>query len=97
MFSKIKARYRGLGPFFVLWSTQSLSALGSAMTSFALVVWSYQQWGSALSTGLLSVCSYAPYVALSIFSGALSDRWDKRKTCLLYTSRLPRKTSYMSF
>ena len=39
MFSKIKARYRGLGPFFVLWSTQSLSALGSAMTSFALVVW----------------------------------------------------------
>ena len=60
MFSKIKARYRGLRPFFVLWSTQSLSALGSAMTSFALVVWSYQQGGSALSTGLLSVCSYAP-------------------------------------
>ena len=86
MFSKIKACYRGLGPFFVLWSTQSLSALGSAMTSFALVVWSYQQWGSALSTGLLSVCSYAPYVALSIFSGALSDRWDKRKTMLLCDS-----------
>ena len=86
MFSKIKARYRGLGPFFVLWSTQSLSALGSAMTSFALVVWSYQQWGSALSTGLLSVCSYAPDVALSIFSGALSDRWDKRKTMLLCDS-----------
>ena len=31
MFSKIKACYRGLGPFFVLWFTQSLSALGSAM------------------------------------------------------------------
>ena len=47
-------------------STQALSALGSAMTSFALVVWSYQQQGSALTTALLSVCSYAPYVVLSM-------------------------------
>ncbi len=69
--------------FLVLWLTQSFSALGSAMTSFALVIWSYQQQGSALVTALLSVCSYAPYVIMSIFAGALSDRWDKRRTMLL--------------
>lgn len=70
----------GLGQFLILWSTQALSALGSAMTSFALVIWSYQQQGSALTTAGLAVCSYAPYVLLSIFAGSLGDRWDKRKT-----------------
>lgn len=72
-----------LRPFLILWATQSLSSLGSAMTSFALVIWSYEQQGSALSTALLSVCSYAPYVIMSIFSGALSDRWNKKYTMLL--------------
>ena len=76
----------GLGPFLLLWSTQSLSSLGSAMTSFALVIWSYQQQGSALTTSLLSVCSYAPYVLMSIFAGALSDKWNKKMTMLLSDS-----------
>ncbi len=68
--------------FLLLWLTQSVSALGSAMTSYALVIWSYSQEGSALITALLMVCSYAPYVICSVFAGALSDRWDKKKTML---------------
>jgi len=68
--------------FLALHLTQALSSLGSAMTNFALIVWSYQAEGSALTTALLSVCSYAPYVLVSIFAGALSDRWDKRRTML---------------
>lgn len=72
-----------LGPFLRLWSTQTFSALGSSMTSFALVIWAYEQSGSALTTALLSICSYAPYVLLSIFAGALSDRWNKKATMLI--------------
>lgn len=82
MKSKLKT-FSELRPFILLWSTQSLSALGSAMTGFALVIWSYGQSGSALSTALLSICSYAPYVVLSIFAGALSDRWNKKVTMLV--------------
>jgi len=74
---------KGLEQFLILWSTQALSGLGSAMTSFALVIWSYQQQGSALTTAGLSIASYAPYVLLSIFAGSLVDRWDKRKTLVL--------------
>ena len=73
---------KGLKYFLILWSTQSLSSLGSAMTSFALVIWSYQQQGSALTTAGLSIASYAPYVLLSVFAGSLVDRWDKRKTLI---------------
>ena len=69
--------------FLLLWVTQSFSALGSAMTSYALVIWSYRQKGSALMTALIMVCSYAPYVIFSIFAGALSDRWNKKMTMLV--------------
>ena len=69
--------------YLLLWFTQMISGLGSAMTAYALVIWSYTQAGSALRTALLMVCSYAPYVICSIFAGALSDRWDKKKTMLI--------------
>lgn len=72
-----------LRPYLIFWSTQALSALGSGMTSYALVLWLYLRSGSALGTALLSVCSYAPYVVLSIFAGALSDRWNKKHTILV--------------
>lgn len=72
-----------LRSFIILWLTQSLSALGSSMTGFALIIVLYKSSGSALTTALLSVCSYAPYVLMSIFAGALSDRWDKKATMLV--------------
>ena len=80
---KLNRNKNGLRPFLTLWSTQAFSALGSSMTGFALILWSYQQHGSALTTALLSVCSYAPYVLLSIFAGIISDRWDKKRTMLV--------------
>ena len=76
-------KYQSLKPYLLLWSTQSLSALGSAMTGYALILWLYRQRGSALETALLSICSYAPYVLVSIFAGALSDRWNKKRTMLV--------------
>ena len=68
--------------FLLLWGSQLISGLGSAMTGYALVIWSYTQKGSALVTAMLMVCTYAPYVLFSIFAGALSDRWDKKKILL---------------
>lgn len=80
---KIKKINKNLRSYLILWATQSISTLGSAMTGYALVLWLYLDSGSALQTALLSVCSYAPYVIMSIFAGALSDRWDKKKTMLI--------------
>ncbi len=76
-------RNKSLKQFYILWSTQSLSHLGSAMTSFALTLWLYDKTGSALSTAALRICTYAPYVVMSIFAGALSDKYDKKKTMLV--------------
>lgn len=77
---------KNLKAYILLWGTQSLSALGSGMTSYALVLWLYLSSGSALRTALLSVCSYMPYVVMSIFAGALSDKWNKKMTMLVCDS-----------
>lgn len=72
--------------FGILWLTQAFSSLGSSMTNFALILWLYQETGSALTTALLSGCSYAPYVIMSIFAGALSDKWNKKAVMLVCDS-----------
>lgn len=71
-----------LKDFLILWSTQSVSQLGSSITTFALTLWLYEKTGSSLSTAALTICSYAPYVLMSIFAGALTDRFSKKKTML---------------
>lgn len=78
-----KFEQKQMRSYLLLWFSQMVSGLGSAMTAYGLVIWSYTQSGSALRTALLMVSSYAPYVLCSIFAGALSDRWDKKKTMLV--------------
>lgn len=74
---------KNLRTYLLLWGTQTFSALGSGMTNYALVLRLYMKNGSALETSLLAVCSYAPYVLMSIFAGTLSDRWNKKRTMLV--------------
>lgn len=78
-----KNELRELKNFLILWSTQSVSQLGSSITAFALTLWLYEKTGSSLNTAALTICSYAPYVLMSIFAGALTDRFDKKKTMLV--------------
>lgn len=72
-----------LKDFLILWSTQSISQLGSSITTFALTLWLYGKTASSLSTAALTICSYVPYVLMSIFAGALTDRFDKKKMMLI--------------
>ena len=82
----MKNKIKELKAFIILWLTQSFSALGSAMTNFALVIWLYNDSGSALTTALLTICSYVPYVLMSIFAGAISDKWNKKVIMLVCDS-----------
>ena len=74
---------KDLKVFYILWSTQGLSQLGSSITAFALTLWLYEKTGSALNTAALTICTYVPYILMSIFAGALSDRFDKKRTMLV--------------
>lgn len=69
--------------FIILWITQTLSRLGSSLTPFALILWAYGESGSALSTALLTVSTYVPYILLSLPIGAITDRMNKKILMLI--------------
>ena len=68
--------------FIILWSSQAVSSLGTAMTNFALIIWAYEQQGTASSIALLAVCSYLPSILFCFAAGTLADRWNKKKIML---------------
>ncbi|MGB3444311.1 MAG: amino acid adenylation domain-containing protein [Actinophytocola sp.] len=58
---------------------QFASLIGSGLTTFALGVWVYQQTGSVSLFALVSVMALLPAVALAPITGAVADRFDRRK------------------
>lgn len=72
----MKDKYISLKPYLLLWSTQTLSALGSGMTSYALVLWLYLCTGSALFA-VIGVCGVA---VCAVFGWLLRKyRWSESK------------------
>lgn len=72
--------------YIVLWLSQCVSQLGSSMTSFALILWAYEQSRSALSVSLMSFCDYVPYILVSLFVGAFVDSHSKKAIMLVSDS-----------
>lgn len=55
--------------YIIFWLSQSISQLGSAMTSFSLALWAYTVNHSALTVSLMTFCNYVPYIMVSLFTG----------------------------
>ncbi|GLW10446.1 hypothetical protein Misp01_55740 [Microtetraspora sp. NBRC 13810] len=72
----------GLRPFYTVAGGQIVSAIGTALSSFALGVWAYQQSGRILDLALVTMLSQIPAVLLTPLGGALADRVDRRKVML---------------
>ena len=69
-------------PFFLIWTGQSVSLLGSQLVQFALIWWLTAKTGSATMLAFASFFSYLPEVVLAPFAGALVDRWNRRKVMI---------------
>ncbi len=86
MHIKEKHSFQSLRRFLALWASQSVSAMGTAMTNYALAVWAYGQTGTASSMTLLTLCSFLPTILLRFLAGAIADQWDKKRMMLLSDS-----------
>lgn len=69
--------------FAPIWTGQAISLLGSALVQFALVWWMTQQTGSAAVLATASMVAMLPQVFLGPFSGALVDRWNRRRVMII--------------
>jgi DHA3 family macrolide efflux protein-like MFS transporter len=73
---------RPLAPFFVIWTGQQFSLLGSNLVQFALVWWLTQTTGSATILATATLVAVLPQIVLSPLAGALIDRWSRRKVMM---------------
>ncbi len=58
---------------------RQLSVAGSIVTLVVLPIIVYRTSGSAGLTALVAACEAAPYLLFGLFSGALTDRWNRKK------------------
>lgn len=72
--------------FVLLFSGQTVSQLGTSMTSFALIIWVYTRSGQVSASSLLAVCSTIPYLIVSLAGGAVADSASKKKIILICDS-----------
>ncbi len=81
-----KKRIEGFKAFLFVWFGQLVSLSGSGLTSFALGVWVFLKTGSTTAFALVQLFATLPSILIGPFSGALVDRWDRRKAMMLSDS-----------
>ncbi len=69
--------------FILLWLGQSISSLGSSMTSFAITIWAFEKTGSALTLSISGMLIMAPKMVLGVFVGPLIDKINKKAVILI--------------
>jgi MFS family permease len=74
---------KGMRTFFVIWSGQLVSTIGSGLTGFALGVWIYQETGSVTLFAMNMLAFAIPNLLVSPIAGVVVDRWDRRWVMIL--------------
>ncbi len=74
---------RQLRSFLLLWGSQTVSQLGTAMVDYALIIWVYGQAGTASSITLLMLCTFLPTIFFRFLAGSFVDRWNKKRVILV--------------
>ena len=69
--------------FLILWAGQLVSLTGSAVTSFALAVWVFQETGSATQLSIVYLATMLPNILISVPAGTLADRWNRKAVMLI--------------
>ena len=69
--------------FFIVWFGQLVSVVGTGLTMFGLIVWTYLETGSVTALSIVSLLMALPATLLSPVAGAYVDRWDRRITMLV--------------
>jgi MFS family permease len=83
---KFKYLSSGWKTFYRIWSGQTVSLIGTAMSRFAFMIWAYQQTGAATTLALLGFFGYGSLVLTSLFSGPVVDRLKRKHVMLLADS-----------
>ena len=71
-----------------LWAGTTVSSVGGALASFAVILQVYELTHSPFAVGLLGVAQMVPTLAVGLAGGSVTDAVDRRKLVLVTTSCL---------
>lgn len=74
--------------FFLIWTGQAFSLLGSSLVDFALIWWLTIETGSENILAFSSLLALLPRMILGPFAGALIDRVNRKKVMLVADSAI---------
>jgi DHA3 family macrolide efflux protein-like MFS transporter len=69
--------------FTIIWSGQFFSILTSSLVNFAIIIWLSLQTGSAEILALAAIAGMLPQTVIGPFTGALIDRWNRKRIMML--------------
>lgn len=69
--------------FVTIWLGQSVSMIGSGLTTFAMSVWLFQQTGNATPIAVTALSQWIPRIALAPIAGMLADRYSRKLIMVL--------------
>jgi MFS transporter, DHA3 family, macrolide efflux protein len=81
--------------FFVIWTGQAFSLVGSALVQFALVWWLTKTTGSATVLATATLVALLPQILLGPFVGALVDRWNRRLIMIIADTAIAAATGVL--
>ncbi len=72
--------------YLLLWSGQTVSAIGSQFTGFIIPLLVLALTNSPAQAGLVGALQGVPYIVLSLPAGALVDRWNRKMVMIICDS-----------
>jgi len=78
-----EASSQSLRNFFIIFTGQTISLVGSRLVQFSLVWWLTQQTGSANVLAFASIMAILPQAIFGPFAGVLVDRWNRKRVMLV--------------
>ena len=88
---------RSVTSFFVIWTGQAFSLLGSQLVQFAIVWWLTKTTGSATMLAWASLAALLPQILIGPFAGALVDRWSRRMVLIVADTAIALATLVLAF
>jgi DHA3 family macrolide efflux protein-like MFS transporter len=69
--------------FLVVWFGQTISILGTGLTTFGVTVWVFLETGSITALAVVLFAGVLPRSLLAPFAGAYVDRWNRRTAMIV--------------
>jgi DHA3 family macrolide efflux protein-like MFS transporter len=83
-------------PFFIVWTGQAFSLVGSMLVQFALVWWLTESTGSATVLAMATLVGMLPSIVIGPFAGALVDRWSRRLVMMVADGGIAAATALLA-